>query len=239
MVAKTEVRQALLHAIDREFIADTIYFGLARPARGLIPSTNSLFFDTSLPPVEFDVKKAGKMLDAAGYPLKGGSRFKVNLVSAGWFEENVKLGQYVRQALEDVGLEVELAIPDRTTSLKRIYGDYEFDLAISNSSGPPEIVPTWSQYVTTDGILKGAAFRNANGYSKPEMDALVGQLAVETDAAKRVALARQFQALIARDLPITSLVELTPVTIARADVRNHSNNADYLGESWSDIWLDR
>ena len=239
VVSKPEVRLALMHAIDRDFIADTIYFGLARPGRNLVPSSNRIFFDTSLKEYDFDVKKAGKMLDAAGYPLKGGSRFKVNLVSAGWFEENVKLGQYLRQALEDVGLEVELAIPDRATSLKRIYADYEYDIAISNSSGPPELVPTWTQYVTTDGIVKGAAFRNANGYSKPEVDGLVDKLATETHPEKRVGLAHDFQKILGRDLPITSLVELTPVTIARADVRNHSNNADYLGESWSDIWLDR
>ena len=239
VVANNEVRHALMHAIDREFIADAIFFGLARPGRDLVPSGNSIFFDPSLPEIAFDPKKAGKMLDAAGFPKKGTSRFKVNLVSAGWFEENVKIGQYLRQAFEDVGLEVELAIPDRATSLKRIYSDYEYDIAVSNSSGPIELVPTWTQYVTTDGILKGAAFRNANGYSNPKLDELVEDLATETDPKRRVSLAHQFQQVLARDLPITSMVELTPVTIARADVRNHSNSADYLGESWSDIWLDR
>ena len=239
VVQKPEVRQALMHAIDRDFICDTIFFGLARPGRGPIPSTNSIFFDASLPAVDFDVKKAGKMLDAAGFPMRGKTRFKVNLVAAGWFEENVKMGQYLRQAFEDVGLEIELAIPDRATSLKRIYADYEYDVAVSNASGPPEIVPGWSQYVTTDGIVKGAAFRNANGYSKPEMDQLIEQLATETDPKKRVTLAHRYQQIVVKDLPISAMVELAPVTLARADVRNHSNAADYLGESWADIWLDR
>ena len=239
IVNRPEVRRALNHAIDRDFIADTIYFGQARPAQGFIPSTNTLFFDNKNPVYAFDQDKAGKLLDAAGFPLKAGSRFKVNLVSAGWFEENVKLGQYLKQAFEDVGITVDLAIPDRATSFKRIYTDYDYDIAVSNNSGSAELVPQWTQFVTTDGIVKGAAFRNANGFSSPKLDQIVEKLSIETSTDKRVALAHEFQQLVASELPITSLVELAPSTIARADVRNHSNAADYMDESWSDIWLDR
>ena len=171
--------------------------------------------------------------------MKGGSRFKVNLVSAGWFEENVKMGQYLKQALEDVDVTVDLAIPDRPTSLKRIYTDYDYDIAISNNSGAVELIPGWTNYFTTDGIVKGAAFRNASGYSNPKLDTIVADLATQVDPRKRVTLAHDFQTIAATDLPLTSLVDIQSVTLARADVRDHSNLADYLGESWADIWLDR
>lgn len=233
------VRQALMHAIDREFIADTIYFGLAQPSTGFIPASNTMFYTKDVEQYPFDPDLAGKKLDAAGYPLKGKTRFKLNVVSAGWFEENVKLGQYMKQALEDVGVEVDLAIPDRATSLKRIYGDYDYDIAISNNSGPIELVPNWTQFVTSDGIVKGAAFRNANGNSNPELDAMVQKLATTTDPAARVTLAHDFQKWTAKNLPITSTVDINSVTIARADVRNHSEDADFMGESWSSVWLDR
>ena len=36
-----------------------------------------------------------------------------------------------------------------------------------------EPIPTTTQYFTTDGIKKGVPFRNANGYSNPDLDALV------------------------------------------------------------------
>jgi peptide/nickel transport system substrate-binding protein len=239
VVSRVDVRQALMHAIDREFIADTVYFGLAKPGIGPIPASNTVFGTDKLPRYEFDPKKAAKLLDAAGFPVKGASRFKVNLVAAGWFEENGKIGQYLKQALGDVDVDVDLAVPDRPTSLKRIYTDYDYDIAISNNSGPIELIPAWTNYFTTDAIVKGAAFRNANGYSNPKLDAVVGTLATEVDEAKRVELAHEFLKTVARDLPLTALVDIDSTTIARADVRNHSNLADYLGESWSDIWLDR
>ncbi|QCI66261.1 ABC transporter substrate-binding protein [Phreatobacter stygius] len=239
IVKRAEVRRAINHAIDRSFIAETIFFGLAKPAAGPIPSSNKLFFNKDVPVYPFDVRKAGQLLDAAGFPVRNGSRFKLNVVAAGWFEENVKLGQYVKQALEDIDITVDLAIPDRATSLKRIYTDYDYDIALSNNSGAVELVPQWTQFTTSDGILKGAAFRNANGYSNPKVDDIVARLSVEIDPKKRVALAHELQVVIATDVPWTSLVEIESVTVASADVRGHSQFADFMGESWGNVWLDR
>jgi peptide/nickel transport system substrate-binding protein len=236
---KREVRQALMMGIDRQFIADTVFFGRARPSIGALHFSNSIFFTKDVQDYPFDVKKAAAMLDAAGYPVKSGSRFKMNLVSAGWFEENVKIGQYLKQAFEDLDITVELAIPDRATSLKRIYTDYDYDVAVSNNSASIEPIPQTTQYYTTDGIVKGAAFRNATGYSNPKMDETVSKMAIETDEPKRIAMVREFDKIAAIDAPILPMVDLEPVTIARADVRNHSLTADFMGESWAEVWLDR
>jgi peptide/nickel transport system substrate-binding protein len=236
---KREVRQALMQAIDRQFISDTIFFGRAHPSTGAIPSSNTIFFTKDVEDYSFDVKKAGKLLDAAGYPVKGGSRFNLNLVSAGWFEENVKIGQYLKQAFEDLDVAVDLAVPDRATSLKRIYTDYDYDVAVSNNSASFELIPSTTQFYTTDGIVKGAAFRNATGYSNPKLDEIVAKMAVETDEAKRIALGKDFDRLATLDAPLLPMVDLEPVTIARSDVRNHSRTADFMGESWAEIWLDR
>lgn len=239
IVNRPDVRKAINLGIDRQFIADTIFFGLARPAAGPVPASNRLFFDARQKPYPFDAAKAGQLLDAAGFPKKRGGRFKVNLVAAGWFEENVKLGQYVRQALEDLDIAVDLTIPDRATSFKRIYTDYDYDIALSNNSGTIELVPEWTRFVTTDNIIKGAAFRNATGHSDPKLDAVVAKLSTEVDPAKRKALAGEFQASLADSLPWTALVEIESTTVARSDLRGHSLNADFLGDNWSSLWFDR
>jgi peptide/nickel transport system substrate-binding protein len=236
---KQEVRQALMCGIDRQFISDTVFFGRAHPSIGVIASSNSLFFTKDVRDYPFDAAKAAKMLDAAGYPVKGGSRFNLNLVSAGWFEENDKIGQYLKQAFEDLDIKVDLVVPDRATSLKRIYTDYDYDVAVSNNSASIEPIPQVTQFYTTDGIVKGAAFRNATGYSNPKLDEIVAAMAVETDDRKRVALVQQFDKLATNDAPVLPMVDLDSVTIARADVRNHSLTADFMGESWAEVWLDR
>ena len=237
IVNRREVRQAVLHAIDRQFIVDTIYYGRGKPAIAPIFSSNPLFFTEDVPRYPFDPKKAAALLDAAGLPVKDGKRFTVNLVAAAWFEENAKLGQYLKQALEDVGIAVKLDSVDRATALKRIYGDYDYDIAVSNFTSPLELVPTVTQFFTTDGIVKGAAFRNATGYSSPEMDALVGKLAVETAPHARKALAAQFARLASTDVPIVPLVEIQSFTLAGKNVRNFTTGANVQGETLADVWL--
>jgi len=237
IVNRREVRQAILHAIDRQFIVDTIYYGRGKPAIAPIFSSNPLFFTEDVPRYPFDPKQAAALLDAAGLPVKDGKRFTVNLVAAAWFEENAKLGQYLKQALEDVGIAVKLDSVDRATALKRIYGDYDYDIAVSNFTSPLELVPTVTQFFTTDGIVKGAAFRNATGYSSPEMDALVGKLAVETAPDARKALAAQFARLASTDVPIVPLVEIQSFTLAGKNVRNFTTGANVQGETLADVWL--
>ena len=235
IMARREVRQALLHAIDRKFIADTVYFGNARPADSALTSNNKLYYTSDVPKYPFDPAKCQALLDAAGLKVKDGKRFTVNLLSAGWFAENFKTGAYLKQAFEDVGVQVNLTIPDRPTSLKRIYTDYDYDIAVSNQAMTVEPVPTVTQYFTTDGILKGAPFRNANGYSNPAMDALVAQIATEIDEPKRKALVAQFQKLVMTDVPLVQLVEVISNTVMAPKVRNTLAGSLQLSDTLSTL----
>ena len=236
--AKREVRQAMFFAVDRNLIAKTVYYGYARPGTGPIASANSAFFTSDTLSTAFDPKKAATLLDAAGYPKKaGGKRFTLNLVAAGWFAENGKVGAIVKQGLEDVGVGINLTVPDRATSIRRLYTDYDFDLAISNKASTSEPVPSTTQYYTSDGIRKGVPFRNASGFHTDEVDALVKKIKVETDPATRKALVVEFQKITTEECADLPLVELDSITVASTRVRNHSNDPAYLAANWHDVWL--
>lgn len=237
-LAKREVRQAIFHAINRSLIAKTVYYGYARVGTSPVYSPNTAFFTADTTRLDFDPKKAASLLDAAGFPKKAdGKRFTLNLLAAGWFPENGKVGAYLKQALEDVGIAINLTVPDRPTSIKRIYTDYDYDLAISNQANPSEPVPTTTQYFTTDGIAKGVPFRNATGYTNPELDALVEKIRVETDVAKRKALVGEFQKFTTREATNLPLVELESITVASTKVQNHSTDPNFLADSWAGLWL--
>lgn len=237
ILGKREVRQAILYGIDRDFIGDTVYFGNAKASVSPIHFSNAMFFSDDVPKYPLDPDRAGKMLDAAGYPLKGDTRFSVNLVAAGWFPENGKTGAYLKQALGDIGIGVNLSVPDRPTALKRLFTDYDFDVAISNWASPIEPIPPIVVNYTSDGIAKGVAFRNASRYSNPSMDEIVAQMTVETDATKRKAIVHDFAALACADAPTLPLVDVTFATVAHRDVRNITVGSNMMGEGWGEIWL--
>jgi peptide/nickel transport system substrate-binding protein len=238
LFAKREVRQAMFFAVNREAIAKTVYYGYARPGTGPIFSPNVEFYSADTFSTAYDPKKAATLLDAAGHkrPAKG-SRFSVSLVAGGWFADNGKVAALVKQGLEEVGIAVDLAVPDRAASIKRIYTDYDFDLAISNQENPSEPVPTTTQYFTTDGIKKGVPFRNASGFSSADMDALVEKIRVETEPARRRSLVVDFEKLAAQEACNLPLVEVQSTTVASAKVQNHSTDPNTLAASWHDIWL--
>ena len=238
ILAEREVRQALFHAIDRETMARTVYRGYGRAGTSPIFSSNTAFFTDDITSTAFDPMRAAALLDKAGFPQKGkAKRFTLDLVAAGWFAENGQVGVAMKQALEDLGIGVTLTVPDRTTSIRRLYTDYDFDLAISNQSNPSEPIPTTTQYYTSDGIRKGVPFCNASGYSNPELDALVDKIRTETDEAARKTLVATFQKIVTHDAPLLPLVEIDTITLANARVRNHSNDADFAAASWHDLWL--
>jgi peptide/nickel transport system substrate-binding protein len=232
------VRQAILHAIDRDFIASTIYFDVAKPAVSTILS-NSPFFNPDVPRYDFDPAMAADLLDRAGYK-KGadGKRFEVKLVATGWSEENPKAGAYIKQVLDDLGIVTKLVVPDRPNSLKALYTDYDFDIAYSQGGGAStEPVPLLTYLYTSDGIAKGIAFRNATGFSTPELDALVDRMTFEVDPIKRKALIHQFAQITGTEVPVFPLIELRSYTVARKAIRFPTDGADYTQDRWNDIWI--
>jgi peptide/nickel transport system substrate-binding protein len=232
------VRRALLHAIDREYIANTIYYGMATPAKGVLASANAMYFNADVPTFEFDPKKAAQLLDEAGAKAGAdGTRFTIRLVAAGWVEENGKVGRYLQQAFGDVGVKVVLEIPDRLVSLRKIYTDYDFDLAISNHGAPLDPAPQTTRCYTKSGITKGMFFRNASRTTTPELEELEAKLTVETDAAERKALIHKFAVAATLDAAHVPIVEVLKATVARARVKDHSKTANESTNSWAEVWI--
>jgi len=58
----------MFQAIDRSFIAKTVYYRLRRPGTSPIYSPNTEFFTADTYKTAFDPKKAASLLDARGIP---------------------------------------------------------------------------------------------------------------------------------------------------------------------------
>ena len=84
---------------------------------------------------------------------------------------------------------------------------------------------------------KGVAFSNASHCDSPEVDHLLEAAAVENDPRTRVDYFRQFQQVVARDLPIVNLVTLKQVTLYNKRVHNHTVTADGLGGNLADVFI--
>ncbi|WP_239509639.1 ABC transporter substrate-binding protein, partial [Citrobacter freundii] len=58
-----KVRQAVAHAIDKQVILSTAFFGYGEIATGPIPRAQARFYTPDVPTYPFDLAKAERLLD--------------------------------------------------------------------------------------------------------------------------------------------------------------------------------
>lgn len=237
-LADVRVRQALRMAIDPQLIVDTIFLGYgAAVASGPIPRTDNLFYSEDVASYEFDPAAAETLLDEAGYPRgENGTRFSLRLRPAPWFAETRGTGDYVRQALQAIGIDVEIVTADPAGHIQAVYTDHDFDLAIGSPvyRNDPAISTT---ILFQGGLPDGIPFANQWGYDDPDMNQAIADAASAVDPDERVGHYVRFQQLAAEQLPLINLVEFTFTTVANDRVRNVSNNPRWVTSSWADTWL--
>ncbi|MEQ8499796.1 MAG: ABC transporter substrate-binding protein, partial [Sneathiellaceae bacterium] len=168
-----KVRQAISHAIDRKFLVDAIWFGQGSKVTGPVPPSNVDNYTADVPDtVSYDPELSKTLLDEAGFKAgSDGTRFKLTLeVVAGVGETIPPSGEYIKQALGKVGIDVELRNIDLGGFIKRVYTDNDFDMTMNLIYAMPDPTIGVQRLYWSENIKPGVPFSNASGYSNPEMD---------------------------------------------------------------------
>ncbi|KVE28909.1 ABC transporter substrate-binding protein [Burkholderia singularis] len=231
------VRQAIAQAINAQVVQKTIAYGYADVSPTPITPA-SPYHDPTLAPYPFDPAAAGKLLDAAGYPRgAAGVRFRLTHDYLPYGDLFRRLADYTKSALARVGIDVTVRSQDLPSFLKRVYTDRQFDFASTgvNTLFDPSVGVQrlyWSK-----NIRPGVPFSNAPHYSNPDVDRLLEAASIEPDESRRVALYRQFQQIVHRDLPILNLIAPRSITLANRRVRDHTVSAQGLEGNFADVYL--
>ncbi|GAA0593591.1 ABC transporter substrate-binding protein [Paenochrobactrum glaciei] len=236
-LADVQVRRAIAHAIDRDFVVNTIFLGYAQSSTGPVPRYDKQFYTDKVAAYPFDVAKANQLLDDAGYKRgSDGVRFSLKLLPAPYFNETRQFGDYLRQALAAIGIDARLVNNDSAAHQKAVYTDHDFDLAVAPPvyRGDPAISTT---ILVESGLPAGVPFSNQGGYANAEMDKIIASAAKTIDETARTALYHQFQALVEDDLPLINVAEWGFITVARDRVRNIADNPRWATSNWSNVWV--
>ncbi len=227
-------RKAIAHAIDRSFIRDNIYYGLGKIPNSPISTVTRFYNPDTKMDWEYSPEKAKALLDEIGLkPDADGVRLKTTLlpIAAVYGEQYVRSGEYVKQALADVGIDAEIHSVDAPTWIKR-QANGEFDLMITfmGQYGDPDLGVARS-YISSN-IKKGVPFNNTAGYANPEVDALFTKAAIEMDPNKRAALYSELQQVMVDDVPVIWFLEYELPHFINKKFRNvivdvHGNKGDF------------
>ena len=239
VLAKAEVRHAIAHAVDRQFIVNNVYYKQAELVNSPIPKVLAGYYDDSSFKYGFDVSRANQLLDAAGYPRQaGGQRFSLRLsyIPGAQFKQTA---EYLRSALNRVGIKVDILDGDLPTFLKRVYSSREFDLNINGLGRLFDPSVGVQRIYWSDGIKNPLIWINASHYNNPQVDELFRQAAVELDDSRRAAQFRQIQQIVGRDLPVYPLATVpSALRVHSTRVHGLNNSIDLTAGDFSDLWLE-
>ncbi len=231
-----KVRQAIAHAVDKNYLLDKADYGLGKVATGPIPSSLGWAYTTQVTSYAYDVNRANALLDEAGYPRKeGGIRFKTSLMWDRTVPLFTKTAEILREQLKAVGIDLELKPSDRPTMLDLVFTKRNFDLWEHGlSTGGDPAIGIQRLYLSSN--IRPAPFTNASGYRNPTVDELFAKAAGTPDQKVRTQFYHQVQKVLSQDLPVLWLLEFSDNSAWRDEFRGvHEWSAlsfYTLGDTW-------
>lgn len=201
------IKQAMMYAINRQFITHGIMSGQADVLNGPIPSF-SPFYDRSLPKYTYDPAKARQLLDQAGWHLQNGVRVKnghpmhVTLKTGGATDAVASnIAELIQANLKAVGIECTLENEEIQTFFVDLHNS-RFQLALRGLILPP--YPDDYEFYDSKMTRANGGY-NAGFYSNPQIDKAIVDARTAPSAARSRAALNRYQQLAARDLPVIYL----------------------------------
>jgi peptide/nickel transport system substrate-binding protein len=198
----TAVRQALLYALDRQGLVDTVLQGQGVVAQSpFLPGTWG--YDPAVPKQAYDPEKAKKLLDEAGWRdadgdgvrekdgkklafiLVGDDRPLLDGIASAWAKVGV---QAAVQPVTVSGLATDFLVPR----------SYDAAVVHWELAGDPDPYPLWHSTQMKDG-------QNYGGWNDRTTDQLIEKARAITDQAGRKSFYSEFQRIFASEVPAVLL----------------------------------
>lgn len=186
-LAKTEVRQAIAYALNKEELIQFAYTSLdfAQPAYSIL-TPNTLYYDDSLTKYDNDVQKAKELLSEAGV-----SKLDLKLLYSTSSDVNENTAVYIQSKLAEVGITVTLD-PEEDSVYKNLIqkeNNSDYDLVLQKYELGAE--PSLYADIISDGSRS-----NYSHVNDAELDALWDKGLSISDPVERDKVYKDIQKLI-------------------------------------------
>lgn len=235
IMSNTLVRQAIIHAIDRDEVIEGLFPGLSYATTG--PITPVVWGYHNFGEIKQDQEKAKQLLAEAGYP----NGFDTKIVTTPRYMKGVELAEVLSAQLGEIGINAEIEVLEWSVILPLWSGvsPEEFDQPIFIMGAGTSMMDADGAfrglYTTT---LTGTNERNYGFYSNAEVDELIYAGMTETDYDTRYELYKRAQEILYLEDPTAIWLYDTYNTAATAsDVKGVELNGVGMFY-WGEIYFE-
>jgi peptide/nickel transport system substrate-binding protein len=232
--ADVRFRRAIAHAIDRNSIATANLQGLATPLYGFISPGNRAWVADDIPRAEYDLEKARALLREAGFTQRGteeapelvdakGNRVEFTLIVPVENQPRVDMATVIQQDLARLGINMQPAPIEFQALTGRWSQSHDYDavlLGLSVTDPDPSSFTTLLQSSSGNHQWYPKQAKPATDW-EARLDKLDNEQAHELDPARRKAIFRDIQIIIAEQLPIIPVVARHFTSAANTRVGNY------------------
>ena len=215
-----KVRRAMLHALDRPYIIDTVLSGYGTPADAGISPALQYYYNSDVPRYEYDTERAAQLFDEAGWKDsdgdgildKNGTPFSF-LFEVGIQGNLVRIGQIVQQQLREAGIDARFETLEWNTMIQKnvIRRDYDMILNWWRYPADPDLLPYFHSSTAGTGY-------NIPGYRDSRLDELLEAGSTTADPEERRGIYRELQDYMAETLPYLFLWYPMETQVRRTDL---------------------
>lgn len=228
------VRQAIAHAIDKNYLVEKITFNQAVVATGPISLLLAWAYNANVTMYAHDLNRANQLLDEAGYKRDAdGVRFHLKTLCA---QNWVKVAEALRAQLREVGIALDLQQMEFSAMVEQTYIKKDFDLSFSSFENGPDPDIGVKRTVLSSNIGP-IPFSNGAGYRNPKVDELFEQASSTIDPLQRAKLYFAAQEILTKDLPYFWLYEPRGTSAYNAALRgmyewSAKSNVYFARDAW-------
>ena len=207
---------ALAHAVDKQGMIDTIYYGFGEPAVAYISPANPVFHNPNLKDYPYDLAEAARLLDEAGYRDRDGDGFREdehgNRIEFGLV---TNAGNLLRERmcsiLQDdwtrLGLKVNYRPQTFQSLIERLTTTFDWDAVVMGFTGSFD-PNNGSNLLRSSGNLHmwNPSQKTPATPWEAEIDRLLDEGAAELDLEKRRRAYFRIQEILHHELPLIETV---------------------------------
>lgn len=246
VLADHKVRQALLHAVDRDKLCAALFESRQKKALSMI-HPRDIYYTENVTKYDYSVEKAAKLFEEAGWKIgpsgfleKEGKRFSLSIMTTSQNKTRELVEVFLQEQWKKIGVELSINNePARVffgeTIKHAAYPGLAMYAWVSSPDNPPRSTLHTKEIPTKENGWNG---QNSGGWSNPRVDQLLADIYKEFDVQKRKAMMEEVQKLYTEEVPVMPLfmradVAVIPTNLKGFKMPGHQFHSTLNVDSWT------